>query len=72
VDRYNTFPFLIQNLRLALDIAYAVVVAELLAIAFIRFRFMRTGLGRTIVQVIIGGGIVFGVGVWLGQVGAAG
>jgi len=68
----HTFPFLIQNLRLALDIAYGVVVVELLAIAFIRFRFMRTSLGSTILQVIIGGGIVFGVGVWLGRVGAAG
>ena len=44
----HTFPFLIQNLRLALDIAYGVVVVELLAIAFIRFRFMRTSLGSTI------------------------
>jgi VIT1/CCC1 family predicted Fe2+/Mn2+ transporter len=68
----HTLPFLIQDLRLALDIAYAVVVCELLAIAFIRFRFMRTSLGKTILQVIIGGGIVFGVGVWLGRIGAAG
>ena len=66
------FPFLIRNLTLALDIAYGVVVVELLAIAFIRFRFMRTGLGSTILQVIFGGGIVFGVGVWLGRIGAAG
>jgi hypothetical protein len=36
----HTFPFLISNLNLALNIAYAVVVAELLAIAFIRFRFI--------------------------------
>ena len=33
---------------------------------------VRTGLGSTILQVIIGGGIVFGVGVWLGRIGAAG
>jgi VIT1/CCC1 family predicted Fe2+/Mn2+ transporter len=68
----HTFPFLIRDLRLALDVAYAVVVVELLAIAVIRFRFMRTGLGQTILQVVIGGGIVFGVGVWLGRIGAAG
>ena len=68
----HTLPFLISDLRLALDIAYAVVVVELIAIAFIRYRYMRTGLGRTVVQVIIGGGIVFGVGVWLGRVGGAG
>ena len=68
----HTFPFLIQDLRLALDVAYAVVACELLAIAVIRFRFMRTSLGRAIVQVIVGGGIVFVVGVWLGRIGAAG
>jgi VIT1/CCC1 family predicted Fe2+/Mn2+ transporter len=32
----HTFPFLISNLNLALNIAYAVVVTELPAIAFIR------------------------------------
>ena len=68
----HTFPFLIRDLRLALDVAYAVVVVELLAIAVIRFRFMRTSLGQTILQVVIGGGIVFGVGISLGRIGAAG
>lgn len=34
----HTFPFLISNLSLTLNIAYALVAAELLAIAFIRYR----------------------------------
>src|ERR1700719_572168 len=63
----HTFPFLISNLPAALRIAYAVVVVELLSIALIRFRFMKTPLATTIVQVIIGGGIVFAVGIWLGR-----
>ena len=67
----HTFPFLIPDLGIALKVAYAVVVLELLAIAFIRYRFMGGRLANTIVQVIIGGGIVFAVGFWLGQVGAA-
>jgi VIT1/CCC1 family predicted Fe2+/Mn2+ transporter len=67
----HTFPFLIPDLGIALKVAYAVVVSELLAIAFIRYRFMGGRLANTIVQVIIGGGIVFAVGFWLGQVGAA-
>ncbi len=67
----HTFPFLISDINLALKIAYAVVVAELIAIAFIRFRFMSGNLWATISQVIIGGGIVFGIGIWLGQFGAA-
>ncbi|HEY2136222.1 MAG TPA: hypothetical protein VGH49_10055 [Xanthobacteraceae bacterium] len=67
----HTFPFLIPNLDVALRIAYAVVVAELLAIAFIRFRFMSGNLWATIGQVIVGGGIVFGIGLWLGRIGAS-
>jgi erythrin-vacuolar iron transport family protein len=67
----HTFPFLVPDLGIALKIAYAVVVLELLAIAFIRCRFMGGRLANTIVQVIIVGGIVFAVGFWLGQVGAA-
>ena len=46
------------------------VVAELLAIAFIRNRFMHSPLVSTIVQVIIGGGVVFAIGIWLGRIGA--
>jgi VIT1/CCC1 family predicted Fe2+/Mn2+ transporter len=65
----HTFPFLIPDLSVALKLAYAVVVCELIAIAFIRYRFMGGKLANTIVQVVIGGGIVFGIGVWLGQIG---
>jgi erythrin-vacuolar iron transport family protein len=67
----HTFPFLISNLAVALNIAYAVVAAELIAIAFIRYRFMSGNLWATIAQVIVGGGIVFGIGIWLGRIGAA-
>jgi len=66
----HTFPFLISNLDVALNIAYGVVVAELLAIAFIRYHFMSSNLWSTIGQVIVGGGIVFGIGIWLGRIGA--
>jgi hypothetical protein len=68
----HTFPFLISNLNVALNIAYGVVVFELLAIAIIRYKFMKSGLGITIGQVIVGGGIVFAIGIWLGKIGAAG
>jgi VIT1/CCC1 family predicted Fe2+/Mn2+ transporter len=66
----HTLPFLIPDLGIALRVAYAVVFLELLAIAFIRYRFMGGRLANTIVQVIIGGGIVFAVGFWLGRIGA--
>ena len=66
----HTLPFLMSNLHTALMLAYAVVVVELLSIAYIRYRWMKSPLGGTIVQVIVGGGIVFGLGIWLGRFGA--
>jgi erythrin-vacuolar iron transport family protein len=67
----HTFPFLISNLSIALNVAYAVVAFELIAIAFIRYKFMQGNLARTILQVIVGGGLVFALGLWLGKIGAA-
>lgn len=66
----HTLPFLIAALGLALHLAYGVVVFELIAIAYIRYRFMKTPLAQTVGQVIIGGGIVFAIGLWLGKIGA--
>jgi VIT1/CCC1 family predicted Fe2+/Mn2+ transporter len=66
----HTVPFLLPDLRTALWTAYAVVVVELLAIAYIRYRYMGSPLGRTIAQVVVGGGVVFAVGLWLGGLGA--
>jgi len=68
----HTLPFLLANLQHALILAYVVVVLELLTIAYIRYRWMRSPLGSTVVQVIIGGGIVFALGIWLGRFGAGG
>jgi len=65
----HTLPFLISNLQSALHLAYCVVVFELLAIAYIRYKFMKTPLYSTVLQVIVGGGIVFAVGLWLGNAG---
>jgi erythrin-vacuolar iron transport family protein len=67
----HTFPFLISNLSVALNVAYAVVAFELVAIAFIRYKFMQGNLATTILQVIVGGGLVFALGLWLGKIGAA-
>jgi VIT1/CCC1 family predicted Fe2+/Mn2+ transporter len=65
----HTLPFLIDNLTYALHMAYAVVVVELFAIAIIRYKFMKSPLWSTIFQVIVGGGIVFLLGIWLGTLG---
>ncbi len=68
----HTLPFLITRLSTALAVAYVVVVVELVSIAYIRFRYMKSPLARTIVQVIGGGGVVFALGLWLGRLGASG
>jgi len=65
----HTLPFLIPNLKSALHLAYIVVVIELLSIAIIRYKFMKTPLISTILQVIVGGGIVFILGIYLGNAG---
>ena len=64
----HTLPFLIPNIKSALNLAYAVVIFELLSIAFIRYRFMKTPLVKTIIQVIVGGGMVFLLGIYLGNI----
>lgn len=66
----HTLPFLIPDLATALMVASMVVVVELFAIAYIRFHFMDTPLGRTAVQVVLGGAFVFFAGLWMGSIGA--
>jgi VIT1/CCC1 family predicted Fe2+/Mn2+ transporter len=68
----HTLPFLLPDLTIALRIAYGIVVLELISIAFIRYRYMRSSPLKTVVQVIIGGGIVFLIGILLGKLGAGG
>ena len=56
---------------MGLNLAYMVGACELVAIAFIRHRFMGGKLINTIVQVVIGGALVFGIGMFLGRIGAS-
>jgi VIT1/CCC1 family predicted Fe2+/Mn2+ transporter len=67
----HTLPFLFPDLKIALHFAYGVVAVELVAIAMIRYKFMKSPLWSTILQVIVGGGIVFFLGVWLGTLGVS-
>jgi hypothetical protein len=60
----HALPFLIPQLQLALFVAYAVVVVELLVIAAIRHKFFGTNWGLSIAQVVGGGVLVF-VAAWL-------
>ncbi|BBL79880.1 hypothetical protein RxyAA322_17340 [Rubrobacter xylanophilus] len=63
----HTLPFLIPHVGLAIYVAFAVVGVELLAIAFIRYRYFSMSFWMSVVQVIIGGSLVFAAGVLIGS-----
>src|SRR5215207_3302504 len=64
----HALPFLISDVDVALRIAYPVVAAELLAIAWIRKRFQQVSLRQSLIQVTLGGALVAAVGIILGHV----
>jgi rubrerythrin len=63
----HTVPFLISDFRAALFVAIAVVLVELLAIAWIRHRYMDTPPLTAAVQVGLGGALVFATGLLIGS-----
>jgi VIT1/CCC1 family predicted Fe2+/Mn2+ transporter len=63
----HSLPFLIPHYQTAMTVAVVVVIAELLAIAWVRWRwFPGTTVRSSIAQVTVAGLIVFGVGVLFG------
>jgi VIT1/CCC1 family predicted Fe2+/Mn2+ transporter len=65
----HTLPFLLGSIHAALTIAYLVVGIELVAIAFIRYRYFSMNFFMSMVQVVFGGGLVFAAGVLIGGSG---
>jgi VIT1/CCC1 family predicted Fe2+/Mn2+ transporter len=63
----HALPFLINDLGTALAVAYPVVAAELVAIAWVRRRFLRVPLTHSLLQVTLAGATVAAVGVAVGQ-----
>ena len=63
----HAMPFLIPDVHTALTVAYPVVAAELLLIAWVRKRFQDVSMGRSLIQVTLGGALVALVGVLLGH-----
>ena len=63
----HALPFLISDLSTALAIAYAVVSVELVAIAWVRKRFLHVSMRTSLIQVTLGGVIVAFVGVAVGH-----
>ena len=63
----HTLPFLIPAFNTALAVAVAVVVVELAAISYIRYRYMDTPPVSATLQVMAGGVLVFLTGVLIGS-----
>jgi len=62
----HTLPYLISNFRLATLVAVIIVVIELLAISYIRKRYMDTPFLSAAFQVVVGGALVFLAGILIG------
>ncbi len=63
----HTLPFLVPQYRVAMTLAIAVVALELLAISYIRHKYMDTPWTSATVQVVLGGVLVFLTGWLLGS-----
>ena len=65
----HTLPFLISSFHVAFFVAVLVVAVELAVISYVRHRYMDTPLLSSALQVIVGGTLVFIVGIWIGGQG---
>ncbi len=63
----HALPFLIADVSTALLVAYVVVSFELVAIAYVRKRFLRVSMRLSLIQVTLGGIVIALVGVILGH-----
>jgi VIT1/CCC1 family predicted Fe2+/Mn2+ transporter len=64
---FHTLPFLISDVNKALAVAGVVVAVELLAIAWVRNRFLDVSLRSSFMVVTVAGVIVLAIGVALGS-----
>ena len=63
----HTLPYLIPHFFVATAVAFAVVAVELAAISWIRTRYMDTPFLQAAFQVVVGGVLVFAVGILIGS-----
>ncbi len=69
---FHTLPYLVPDawpnaFATATALAALVVVAELLAICWVRARYMRTPFAKSLVQVVLGGALVLAAGIAVGS-----
>jgi len=63
----HALPYLIDDFWLATGVAGFVVLIELWAIAYIQKRYMNTPFWRAVLQVVLGGSLVFAAGILIGS-----
>jgi erythrin-vacuolar iron transport family protein len=63
----HTLPFLIPNLNTAVTVAVAVVLVELSVISWVRHKYMDTPVVSAVLQVALGGALVFLAGILIGN-----
>jgi rubrerythrin len=63
----HALPYLITDFFTATTLAVIVVLVELWAIAFIQSRYMSTPFWRAVMQVVLGGSLVFAAGILIGN-----
>lgn len=63
----HTLPYLIKDFYTATAVAAAVVVVELLIIAWIQWRYMDTPPISAAAKVMLGGGLVLATGILIGS-----
>ena len=63
----HTLPYLIGNIKTATSVAVCVVLVELGVISWVRHRYMDTPLVSALLQVMLGGALVFLAGVLIGN-----
>ncbi|MFZ0826469.1 MAG: iron exporter MbfA [Verrucomicrobiia bacterium] len=63
----HTLPYLIANVKTATAVAVCVVLVELSVISWVRHRFMDSPLVTAILQVMLGGALVFLAGILIGN-----
>ncbi len=64
----HTLPYLIPHFKTATYVAIAIVFVELWAITWIQNRYMETPWGRAMIQVLLGGILVFLAGIFIGNI----
>jgi rubrerythrin len=63
----HTLPYLIPKVKTATSVAVCVVLVELGVIAWVRHKFMDTPLWSAMLQIVLGGALVFLAGVLIGN-----